>query len=180
VVGGEREGKPAAQAEADHADLAGAIRPSRQPGANSVDIVVGPPLPRAQIADDRAHAGNPSAPRKQIGRRGQKALARQPVGLVSQVGVDSAGVVGAKAGCERRSGRADDPGAPFRRGYSVRLWNATERAALLPKDASVQLIARPMLVSPCTSAARYLRTGQSLRIANDSAAPGKRVHCADR
>ena len=93
VAGGEREGKPAAHAEADHADLAGAIRPSRQPGADSLDIVVGPPLPRAQIADDRAHAGDPPAPREQIGRHGQEPLPRQPVGLVSQIGAHSTDVV---------------------------------------------------------------------------------------
>jgi hypothetical protein len=56
VAGGEQQREPATHAEPDHADLPGAVLPTGQPGADGLDVLIGPSLSCAKVADDCARS----------------------------------------------------------------------------------------------------------------------------
>ena len=93
MVQGEQQREPAADAKADDPGLARAAPLAGQPGPHGLDILESPPPPGAQVAASGQQAPHRPAPVEQIGRHGQVALARQPVGLVAQVLAHAPGVV---------------------------------------------------------------------------------------
>ena len=85
MVQGEQQREPAADAKANDTGLTRAAILARQPGPHGLDILKCPSPPGTQVAADGQQAPHRPAPVEQIGRHGQIALTRQPVGLVAHV-----------------------------------------------------------------------------------------------
>ena len=81
----QHQREPAAQAEADHTDPAGAVGAARQPGTHRLDLVERSPRPSACLTDDAPNAPPSATPGEEVGRGGQVARSRQPIRLPAKV-----------------------------------------------------------------------------------------------
>src|SRR5258705_7219140 len=89
----EHQSEASAHAESDHADLAVAAFLAHEPRADCFDFIERSSLLRHAVAGDLSQTADFAAPMEQVRRGSKKAFARQPFGLIAQVGLHSTHIV---------------------------------------------------------------------------------------
>ena len=85
AIGGEHQREPAAHAEPDHADLAGAVVASGEPRPHRVDVVEDATLAGGEVAERRHHARDAVAVGVEVGGDREIPVGGEPVGLLAGI-----------------------------------------------------------------------------------------------